>query len=168
MMGLGPITQLGYLTDDLEAAATLWAKVMGVGPFTKMAGVIIPATMDDETVEIKIDLALAYQGDVQIELIQPLCDNPSPYQANKRAGIWGAHHTQFTVEELDAAIAKCEASSMEMACEIISGGGRYIYMRGDAGWIELTTPNPGLAMFFDMIKKSCAEWDGKSVWNSLG
>jgi len=167
-MNFGPITQLGYLTDDLDKTATLWAEVMGVGPFTKMSGVIMPATMDGETVEIKIDLALAYQSDVQIELIQPLCDSPSPYQANKRAGIWGAHHTQFTVDDLDAATTKCEVAGMEMACEITSGGGRYIYMRGDAGWIELTAPNPNLTMYFDMIKKSCAEWDGESVWNNLG
>jgi len=167
-MDFGPITQLGYLTDNLDKTAKLWAEVMGVGPFTKMSGVTMPATMDGETVEIKIDLALAYQGDVQIELIQPLCDSSSPYQSNKRAGILGSHHTQFTVEDLDAAITKCEAVGMEMACEITSGGGRYIYMRSDAGWIELTAPNPGLAMFFGMIKKSCAEWDGKAVWNKLG
>ena len=79
MGGLGPITQLGYLTDNLEKTATLWAQVIGVGPFTRMAGVMMPATMDGETVEIKIELALAYQDGVQIELIQPLCDSPSPY-----------------------------------------------------------------------------------------
>jgi hypothetical protein len=41
-------------------------------------------------------------------------------------------------------------------------------MRGAAGWIELTAPNPGLSMFFDMIKKACAEWDGSTVWNVMG
>ncbi len=160
----GPITQLGYLTDDLEKTASAWTK-MGVGPFTKMSGVMMPATMNGETVEIKIDLALAYQGDVQIELIQPLCDSNSPYRENQQTGIWGAHHTQFTVDDLDAAIAECEAAGMEMACEITSGGWRYIYMRGAAGWIELTAPNPGLTMFYDIIKKSCMEWDGETVWN---
>lgn len=168
MIEFGPVTQLGYLTDDLEKSAKLWAGVMGVGPFTKMAGVTMPATMDGETVDIKIDLALAYQGDIQIELIQPLCDSASPYQAHKRAGLWGSHHTQFTIDDLDAAIAKCEGLGMEMACEITPAGSRYIYIRSDAGWIELTTPNPGLAMMFDMIKKSCVDWDGKTVWNSLG
>jgi len=166
--GLGPITQLGYLTNDLDQTAELWAKTIGVGPFTKMTGVKMPAIMDGETVEIKIDVALAYQGDVQIELIQPICDSPSPYVENMRAGIWGAHHTQFTVEDLDAAILKCEAAGMEMACEITSGGGRYIYMRGEAGWIELTAPNPGLTVFYDMIKKSCVDWDGRTVWNVMG
>jgi len=116
-MTLGPITQLGYLPDDLDAAATVWTKI-GEGPFTKMAGVTMPATMNGQAVEIKIDLALAYQGDIQIELIKPLCDSPSPYLKNKRAGIWGAHNTQFTVPDLDAAIAQCEAAGMEMACEI--------------------------------------------------
>ena len=165
-MDFGPITQLGYLTDKLDKTAEAWTK-LGVGPFTKMSGVSMPATMDGETVEIKIDLGLAYQGDVQIELIQPLCDSASPYRENKRAGIWGAHHTQFTVEDLDAAIAHCEAAGMDMACEITSGGGRYIYMRGAAGWVELVAPNAGLQMFFDMIKKSCADWDGQTVWNDM-
>ncbi|MEP3890594.1 MAG: VOC family protein [Hellea sp.] len=163
-MMFGPITQLGYLTDDLDAAAAAWVR-LGVGPFTKMAGVSMPAVMDGEAVDIKIDLALAYQGDVQIELIQPLCDSPSPYRENKLAGLWGSHHTQFTVDDLDAAIKLCEAAGMEMACEITSAGARYIYMRGAAGWIELAMPNPGLEMFFGMIKKSSEDWDGKTVWN---
>ena len=166
-MDFGSITQLGYLTDDLDKTAAAWTK-LGVGPFTKMAGVKMPATMNGETIEIKIDLGLAYKDNVQIELIQPLCESPSPYLENKRAGLWGAHHTQFTVEDLDAAITQCEVVGMKMACEITSGGGRYIYMRGAAGWIELTAPNPGLQMFFDMIKKSCTEWDGKTVWNVMG
>lgn len=166
-MNFGPITQLGYLTDDLDKTAAAWVK-MGVGPFTKMSGVKMPATMNGETVKIKIDLALAYQGDVQIELIQPLCDSPSPYLENKQAGIWGAHHNQFTVEDVDMAIATCEAAGMEMACEITSGGWRYIYMRGAAGWIELTAPNPGLDMLYGMIRKSCEAWDGETVWNKLG
>ena len=165
-MNIGAITQLGYLTDDLDKAASAWTN-LGVGRFTKMSGVSMPATMNGETVNIKIDLGLAYQGDVQIELIQPLCESPSPYLENKRAGLWGAHHTQFTVPDLDAGMAQCEAAGMEMACEITSGGGRYIYMRGEAGWIELTAPNAGLQMFFDMIKKSCAEWDGETVWNVM-
>lgn len=166
-MDFGPITQLGYLTNDLDKTAAAWTK-LGVGPFTKMSGVKMPATMNRETVEIKIDLALAYQGDVQIELIQPLCDSPSPYLENRQAGIWGAHHTQFTVEDVDIAITACEAAGMEMACEITSGGWRYIYMRGAAGWIELTAPNPGLDMLYGMIRKSCEEWDGETVWNKLG
>lgn len=166
-MKFGPITQLGFLTDDLNAAAEAWTK-LGVGPFTKMAGVKMPATMYGETVEIKIDLALAYQGDVQIELIQPLCHSPSPYLENKKLGIWGAHHTQFTVEDLDVAVAACEAAGMELACEITSAGARYIYMKGAAGWIELASPNPGLDLFFGMIKSSCDAWDDETVWHIMG
>jgi len=167
MTGLGPITQLGYLTDDLDRTAKLWTE-FGVGPFMRMSNVSMPATMEGQSVEIKIDLALAYQADVQIELIQPLCDSPSPYQVYKQAGLWGAHHTQFTVDDLDAAIAKCEAAGMDLACEITSAGSRYIYLRGAAGWIELTTPHPGLQPMFDMIKSNCRNWDGKTIFQALG
>jgi len=162
MNGFGPVTQLGYLTNDLDKTAKLWTE-LGVGPFMKMSNVSMPATMDGQTVDIKIDL-----DDVQIELIQPLCDSPSPYLAHKMAGLWGAHHTQFTVTDLDAAVAKCEAAGMEMACEITSAGTRYIYMRGAAGWIELTTPHLGLKPMFDMIKANCRNWDGKIVFKALG
>ena len=167
MNGFGPISQLGFLTDDLDASAKTWT-TLGVGPFMRMTDVKMPAIMDGEEVEIQINLALSYLGDTQIELIQPLCDSPSPYLANKQAGIWGAHHQQFLVDDLDGAIKAAEAGGMELACEINSGGARYIYMRSDTGWIELTTPNPGLQMMFDMIKTNCEKWDGETVFQALG
>ena len=132
-----------------------------------MNGVKMPATMDGQTVEIQIDVALAYQGDVQIELIKPLCGSPSPYQQNKEIGLWGAHHTQFTVEDLDGAVEGAEAAGMETACIITSAGARYIYLRSASGWIELTTPNAGLQPFYDMIKSSCETWDGQAIWSSF-
>lgn len=168
MTGFGPITQLGYLTDDIEAAATLWANVMGVGPWTVMSDVTMPAVMDGEPTEILIDVALSYQNGIQVELIQPKCDSPSPYKKNREIGLWGSHHTQFTVDDLDAAIAEGEAAGMETACVIESAGARYIYMRGVAGWIEITAPNAGLEMFFGMIKKSCEDWDGTNVFHAMG
>lgn len=167
MTEFGSITQLGYLTDNLDTAVAKWA-ALGVGPWMRMNGVKMQAVVSGQDVVIQINLALSYQGDVQMELIQPLCDSPSPYLENKRAGLWGAHHTQFTVDDLDAAIASCEAAGMELSCEITSGGARYIYMRGDAGWIELTTPNPGLQMMYDMIKNNVQDWDGKTVFKALG
>ncbi len=166
MTGLGSITQLGYVTNDLEASVKSWVNVMGVGPFTKMTGVVMPAIMEGEAVEIKIDLALSYKDGVQIELIQPLCESSSPYKMNKEAKIWGSHHTQFTVKDLDEAIKTCQSEGMELACEITSAGSRYIYMRSNTGWIELTTPPLALAPFFDSIKESCEQWDGHTLWNA--
>jgi len=167
MIDFGPITQLGYLTDNIDNTAKMWTDI-GIGPWTRMNSVTMPATVDGQAAEIKIDLALSYMGDIQMELIKPLCDSPSPYKRNKKIGLWGLHHTQFTVDDIDVAISKCEVSGMMLGCEINSGGSRYIYMRGDAGWIELTTLNPGLQMMFDMIRTSVAEWDGVSVFHQLG
>ena len=168
MTNFGPITQLGYLTDDIEAAATLWANVLAVGPWTRMSGVKMTTTMDGKSAEILIDVALSYRNGIQIELIQPLCDSLSPYKFYKENKVWGSHHTQFTVDDLDEAIANAEAGGMETACVIEASGAKYIYMRGAVGWIELVTPQPGLEMLFGMIRKSCEDWDGKTVFHTLG
>lgn len=91
MINLGPITQFGFVTDDLEKTATVWTK-LGVAPFTKMSGVKMPATMDGETVEIVIDVALAYQGDVQIELSSPYV-RVLPLISKTNRQVYGAHIT---------------------------------------------------------------------------
>ena len=49
MNGFGPITQLGFLTDDLDASAKTWT-TLGVGPFMRMTDVKMPAIMEGETV----------------------------------------------------------------------------------------------------------------------
>jgi len=88
----GPISQLGYLTDDIPATARMWTGTSGIGPWTLMQNVVMKATMDGSASDIEIDVALAYKDDVQIELIKPLNDAPSPYREYVEAGIWGLHH----------------------------------------------------------------------------
>jgi hypothetical protein len=31
----GPITQIGYLTDDIETTAAFWTQTSGIGPWTR-------------------------------------------------------------------------------------------------------------------------------------
>jgi len=57
---------------------------------------------------------------------------------------------------------------MEKACEITSAGSRYIYLRGSAGWIELTVLNPNVQPLFDMIKANRQNWDGETVFQTMG
>ena len=52
MIGFGPITQLGYITDDLDASAKAWT-ALGVGSIMRMTDVNMPAIMDGVQVEIQ-------------------------------------------------------------------------------------------------------------------
>ena len=165
----GPISQLGYLTDDIEATARAWTDTTGVGPWTLMSGVSLPAVMEGEKVEFKIDLALSYQGDVQIELIKPLCDTPSPYRANVEAGLWGLHHVQFMTENMAAAIKKAQDAGLEAACIIESvGGGNYTYLRGPGVWFEVMEATEGLLGLLQMIKATTTDWNGDNMFREFG
>jgi len=164
----GPVTQLGHLTDDIEATARAWTKATGIGPWTRMSDVNMAANVNGEDVEIKIDVALCYQGDVQIELIKPLCDTPSPYSEYKKAGFWGLHHVQYVTDDMEASLAKAEAAGLELACRIEQGGGIYCYLRGHGIWFELMQPSEGLMGLFQFIKSSCETWDGKELIREFG
>lgn len=159
----GPITQIGYLTDDIETTAGFWTQTSGIGPWTRMSGVSMAATMDGQPSDINIDVAITYKGDVQIELIKPLCDSPSPYQAYKQAGLWGLHHVQFTTKNMDASVELAKSAGLEIACTISQGGGIYNYLRGPGVWFEMIEASKDLEMFFGMIKSACDDWDGNEL-----
>jgi len=164
----GPITQLAYVTDDLETTAQFWSETTGVGPWTAMREVSLPATMNGKEVTFKIDVALAYQGDLQLEIIQPLCDSLSPYSANKEAGLWGLHHVQFTTNNMHESIGVAENAGLTPACIIEQGErGNYTYLRGPSVWFELMESNQQLQQLFDMIKAKGIDWDGKNIIQEL-
>jgi len=164
----GPVTQLGHLTDDIEATAKAWSQAAGIGPWTRMSGVSMQANVMGASAEIKIDVAFCYQGDVQIELIKPLCDTPSPYSEYKNAGIWGLHHLQYMTDDMEASLAKAKEAGLDLACRIEQGGGIYCYLRGHGIWFELMQPSEGLTGLFQMIKSSCETWDGEELIREFG
>ncbi|MGB0908353.1 MAG: VOC family protein [Maricaulaceae bacterium] len=164
----GPITQLGFLTDNIEETAEAWTKTRGVGPWTKMPNVTMEAVMDGAPVQLNIDVALTYQGDVQIELIRPICDSPSPYLANKIAGIWGAHHIQYETDDMAKSLEIARDAGLELACTIEQGDSIYTYLRGPMGWTELMQAGSGVKALFQMIKAKSVGWDGKETISDFG
>jgi hypothetical protein len=164
----GPISQLGYVTDDIEATARMWTATSGIGPWTRMRGVTMTAIMEGKPTDISIDVALAYKGDVQIELIKPLCDSPSPYQENKRAGLWGLHHVQFQTKNMAESIELAKSAGLEVSCKIDQGGGIYNYLRGPGVWFEIMEAGEGLVGLFEMIKSASDGWDGQELIRDFG
>jgi len=166
-MHFGPIFQLGYLTHSIEETAHIWAQTAGVRPWTWMRGVTMAAQFDGENVDIEIDVALAYRGDMQIELIQPLGDAPSPYTGHVEAGLWGLHHLGFIVEDMDACLKNAAQHGLQHRCTIDQGGGKYCYLNGPTGWYELLQPTDGLLGLFDTIKKTGGDPDDHDIIREL-
>ncbi len=76
----GPIRQHGYLVKNLDTAIDFWLNKLGVGPWFGYRNVVLHSEFETHTNDIHLDVGLAYQNGVQIELIHQTDDGPSPYR----------------------------------------------------------------------------------------
>ena len=103
----GPIFQICWVTDDLEATEALLTEQFGIGAWTRIPDVTFGAdttTLRGEPVEFTAHISLGYAGDLQLELIQPV-RGPTIHAEFLEAHGPGLHHVCFDVEDLDAACA---------------------------------------------------------------
>ena len=69
---LGPVGQLAYLPSDFDATLKYWTQTMGVGPFFLMENIqLTDCKYKGVPTDAMFSIAIAYWGDVQIELIRP-------------------------------------------------------------------------------------------------
>ena len=169
---LGPVMQLAWLPSDFDAALRHWTQTMGVGPFFMMENI----KLEDlrylgEPTDAVFSLALAYWGDVQIELIRPENDAPSiyngPYAVRDRL-----HHVCLLVDDIADAYAACAEHGAKILVEgKVGESGRVIYADpggGPGSVIEILQTQPGTAELFGMIKQAGIGWDGSDPLRKLG
>lgn len=169
---LGPVMQLAFIPSDFDAAIAYWTEVMGVGPFFLMENI----KLDDmrymgEPTDAVFSLALAYWGDMQIELIRPENDAPSIY-----SGEYGVrdrlHHSCLLLDDIADAYAACERHNATILVEgKVGESGAVIYADpgGGAGHVvEMLQIQPGTLELFAMIKQAGIGWDGTNRLRKLG
>ena len=91
----GPMRQVGIVVRDIDKAMRHWVEVCGVGPWFYAEQ--LPMTefrYKGKPYDIKVSIALANSGDVQLELIQQRCDSPSLYRDFLAGGHEGMQHGQ--------------------------------------------------------------------------
>lgn len=101
----GPIRQLAYVVGDIDSAIASWHRQMSAGPFAVCRGVKPlegSKYRGEDSHGVELNLAFAYIGDVQLELIQPLNNTPSLYKEAIERGIHSLHHYGFCVEDFAA------------------------------------------------------------------
>lgn len=156
--------QLGHVVDDVLGAAARWAAVFGVGPFHVLP--VAEQRMRYQGVEqpVRIQVAVAQAGPVQIELIQQHCDNPSIYREWSRCGTSAIHQIATLTDDYDAKLAGFEALGYGVAAESTGGGFRVAYVDtvADFGfYTEVVASAPGFLSQLEAIAATCAAWDGR-------
>ena len=101
--------QLGHVVDDVFAAAASWARTFGVGPFHVLPVVEQRANYGADPRTVRIQVAVAQAGPVQIELIQQHCETPSIFSDWSRGGASAFHQIATVTSNYDAKKAHFEA-----------------------------------------------------------
>lgn len=162
---LGPIRQLGYVVDDIEAGMKHWSEVMGVGPWFYNPRVPIEGyTYDGQHYEPHNSVALANSGEMQVELIQIRNEVPSMYRDFREKGLRGLQHVAFWTTDFDADLAMMLArgfSAKMSGC--VGQNGRFVYFEQQdhpGTCIELSEVLGPKGKMFDLIRESSIDWDG--------
>ena len=162
---IGPIRQLGYVVDDIEAEMEHWSRVMGVGPWFYNPKVPIEDYRYDGTAhEPHNSVALANDGYIQVELIQTRNDAPSMYRDFKARGLRGLQHVAYWTDTFDADLARMEEAgfTVKMGGQV-GANGRFVYFAEESHpgtVIELSEVLGPKGRMFDMIRAASEGWDG--------
>ena len=159
---LGPIDQIGYVVADLDRSIARWRARHDAGPWTVFRNVRLDGRYLGEAVTVTMDVALAYRGDLQIELIHVTNDAPSPYRDAHGQPLAGLHHVAWVVDDLDDAVTRLAERGLRVVFDARNPTTRVAYLddADDPGVRVEVIEGAGMR---DMIAHGIAAasaWDG--------
>jgi methylmalonyl-CoA/ethylmalonyl-CoA epimerase len=168
---LGPVMQMAFVPHDFDAAIARWTRTMGVGPFFLFEHIqLLDLRYMGQPTDAVFSLALAYWGDMQIELIRPEDEAPSIY-----TGPYGVrdclHHVCVLVDDIGQARETCRVQGAEVVLEGRFGASHVVYADPGGGpghLVELLERNPDGPDLFAMIRAAAQGWDGREPVRRLG
>jgi hypothetical protein len=107
-----PLKQCAIVVHDLDEAVRRFSAQLGIGPWTAYRlepGILKGMRYGGREVEFSLRHALAWQGEMQFELVQPLA-GPSIFAEHLEAHGEGLHHVGKYVLDHPAAVAQALAA----------------------------------------------------------
>ena len=165
---IGPIRQLAFTPKDFDAAVRYWTQTMGIGPFFYIENAPVSnVKFRGEPSNVKFGLAIAYWGDMQIELVRQHNDAPSIYTEMPWCRTNGAlHHVCLFTDDINKAISAVHDGDGEVIVSLdLMGGGKAIYadMGGGEGLVEICEVSPQGMAGFEKMRQAAIDWDGKTA-----
>jgi len=157
----GPMTQLAWVVDDIEATEQEFAVRNHVDRWTRLSDIRFgPETcvLRGRPADFVAHISLSYVGDLQLELIQPVEGNSIYTEFLDQHGP-GLHHGCWEVADLAATLDRAVEFDVVQAGSMADGQLRFAYLEpGLLGLpiVELTEVGELVRPFYDDIKSACA------------
>lgn len=162
---VGGVVQMAYVVEDMEAAIGWWVRDARTGPWFLLDSFLGPDHVyRGEPARADVRIAMAFAGNMLIELIQPKDSHPSVYQeAIERRG-YGFHHIGIACDDVDAEIPAYLERGYALAFRAsVPTGGAVAYLDGGPsrpGFVELIPVTPGMDETFTRFWRASVDWDG--------
>ncbi len=102
----GEAKQIAYVVDDIDEAMQRWHRDYGVGPFLVTRGAVPLSNAyyrGEKAQTTRLNIAFAYVGDMQLELIELIGDTPGLYTEFLDRGDYGVNHYAVLVDDFPKA-----------------------------------------------------------------
>lgn len=166
---MGPAMQVAYMVDDIDAAMKHWQEEYGVGPFLVSRNAV-PLTnayyRGQKAQTTRLNIAFAYVGDMQVELIELIGDTPGLYKEALDRKNYGVHHYAVLVDDFPKAYNWALDNGFDAVLDAgMDGLARMSYMENPDSdiilevieWNSLTRP------YFNVIEKMVKSADAKQL-----
>lgn len=167
---IGPVMQIAFVPKDFDAAIRYWTETMGVGPFFLIENIQLGEMRYlGEPSDCLFSIAIAYWGDMQVELIRQENDAPSIYRGQEGGVL---HHTCVLTDDIDKARRLAQESGATILVEAkVAPDGAVLYVDtggGPGSIVEILQMSSGSDGLFAMIKAASVGWDGNDPLRKLG
>jgi len=170
----GPVRQWGYLVKDLDQAMHCWVNQLGVGPFWGFRNVTLRSVFNDVESEVKMDVGLAYQNGVQIELIQQtnLDNTDSPYSDFYTTDLEQSfQQVGYYCHDIQSACATARQAGLTEFGYVESGtGDQYYYYSSEqlkGMVVELMQVDEMMVGAFEDCAKQAENWNGDEPYRLI-
>jgi hypothetical protein len=167
------IIQFAYTVDDIESGMRCYSDLLCIGPWF-LIGPFVPAkgVYRGAVTKMKISLAVAFAGQVMVELIEQHDRAPSVYQETLKArGAHGFHHWAIGARDFEATKAHYKSHGYQEAFSDLSPRGvRVVYFdtsRDLPGMLEIIEMTADVEEQYRRMYQAAREWDGRYAVNRL-
>ena len=156
----GPIFQTAWVVQDVDATERHLSALAGVKAWTRLPDIRFgPDTCQyrGAPADFTAHISMAYAGDMQLEVIQPVSGTSIYTEFLERTG-GGLHHVCWEVADLDAALGEAAGQGLEVLQrgDMAHGACRFAYVDGAAAgvpYVELAQNDATMKAFFASIKE---------------
>ncbi|MRR17422.1 MAG: VOC family protein [Deltaproteobacteria bacterium] len=113
-MKLPRVSQIGILVQNIPEAVANYTKLLNIGCWYRSNTIKNEAVYRGKPVRIDVDIVLAFQGGMEIELIQVRGKEENVYSDMLARCGGGIHHLGFSVSGYDRKLAEMKANGIEV------------------------------------------------------